>query len=278
MENVIPTIYAAHLRTCLELNLPYNPLPNTTINEALGINETVTINPSDVFNVGYVAIGNGGHKLTALGTSYKTERVYHMSSDPVLFNHLPFIMRKVDEDLSDAEREPYGLRKIVSYGGQDYVAYYLKKLDPSAVTPLIELVDPTAGTKIPFAPTSSNLTPVPPTVDTPGTHVISDKYYTISANYKFSLGPADITEFMNAVDIIYGDPGYGVISEIAYCSGTAKTGLPGVGAGGAPIAYDDIVAVQPAAFIQVFYAMEFNMTGVETNLDIGVKEPLYETY
>lgn len=277
MENVTPTIYGAALRASLELNLPYTPLANTTVNEALAIQEAATISATDVFKVGYVAIGSGGHKITAVGTSYKTERVYHSSSDPCLFKHDPFIMRELINDLTYTEQNDYGLRKVVTYGGVDYAAYYLKKLDLSTVTPVIEYNDPGAGTTVTYAPTSTNLVPVPPTVSTPGTHVISDKNFTITASAVFTMTPDDITEYLNCIDIIYGDRGYGIVSEVAYCSGTERD-CTGDSVGGSTITYPEVVAVQPTAFVQVFYAMDFNLSGIKVNLNLGSKEPLFETY
>lgn len=74
----------------------------------------------------YFMVGAGGRVVSgkpSLARNYETK----------LYEPIPFRCVPVSNDLSAEDRAQYRLRKVIQINGEDYVAYYAKKFEPSNV-------------------------------------------------------------------------------------------------------------------------------------------------
>ena len=275
METVTRTIYSAHLSTCKLLKRPFTILPNSTLNQKFNLfsSEVPAINEYPV--LGYIGIGNKGADYDVTTSGYVlTTPLPHLPRHASLYNFLPFVVRDINNDLSPTERLKYRLRVPMTIGSGQYVAYYLRALTIENIIPAVELRNVNDGTITTntFTPALSDLSPVPPDLSNVNLNNPNGDYLVSTAKVTFTLNQQDINEILNACDIIYGDPRYAVINEIALCTGLDKV-LQGTF--GATVSnYTDIIAAQIAAFISQYHALTTNTTQVEILFDLGSVEPL----
>lgn len=285
MDNTVRTAVAGLLNDSLMLGVPYSVGVNSTLNERWAIHQNVTINETERPNVGYVAIGIGGAKYT-MGPPPtnlpKIDLYQHKPTDSGLFNQLPFVLRLVTEDLAPDERSKYRLRRLETHDAQVYVAYYLKKLDLSATLPQLELrkVENNTTTSTTFKHTADDLNPTPTILSTGNSTTLLDNVaYTVNGNYvaatakvPFTMDENDIQEFKNVCNIIFGDESYGILTEVALCSGVERV-LTG-DFNGVALPYQEAVAVQITAFVAVHYALAYINRNIDIEFDVGTVEPL----
>lgn len=275
MEQIIRTVIDAKLQTCLKLGLPFELPANSSLNEKLSIHASTALGDSDRPIMKYVGIGNGGHKAEIGGDGFsKIIPVPHRPRDTGLYNQIPFVLRRTDNDLTTAERGNYRLRRTEVHGGTTYIAYYLKVLDLSGTVPKLELrsVDAGVTTVIPFTPTIADLNPVKPAITSGSVLTTSGDYVAATAKVPFILTSVDIANLIEVANIIYTDPNYAFISEIALCAGVDKivTGT----FGSVTASYTDAIGVHVTNFISTSYPVNFISTEIKTNLNIGSVEPL----
>ena len=128
--NSTRTIYNVKLQTCMMASIPYTPLPNTTLNEKFDILQYKQTEYYDSSIIKYptikgITIGNGGSNVinTDIGNLSLGK---HSPVDGALYNHIPFVIRDIDNDLEDSEKLNYRLRKTFYIDNKEYVAYYVK--------------------------------------------------------------------------------------------------------------------------------------------------------
>ena len=275
MESVVRSIYSAHINTCRLLNRPFSVLPNSTLNQKFNLfaNEVPAINEYPV--LGYIGIGNKGATYDITTSGYVlTTPIPHLPRDASLYNFIPFVIRDMNDDLSSTERLKYRLRVPVTINGAPHVAYYLRALSINDIVPTVELrnVDNGSISTNSFEPTLTDLTPVPPDLSNVNLNNPNGDYLVSTAKVTFTLNQTDIGEILNACDLMYGDPRYAVINEIALCTGIDKI-VQGT-FGGATSNYTDAIVAQVSAFISQYHALTTNTTQVELLLDLGSVEPL----
>lgn len=275
MENVTRTIYAAYLQTVQLLKLPFVLTPKTTLNEALNILATTEPQSTDMPIMKYLAIGNGGHtmKMGANGVSIP-EPIQHRPSDANLFNQLPFVLRTAANDLTISQQANYALRTTVTYNGTSYIAYYLKRIDLSAVSATMNYNAVASGvtTTTSFVPNTTNLNPTPPALNSSGVNIVTGDYLTASALLSIPLTSFDVSELLNVANIIYGSPDYAIISEMALVSGIDK--VISVVNGSTTYNFNEVFAAQVATFFSSFHSMQFSTSGLTLSFDVGATEPM----
>ena len=274
MQNITRTIYSSFLQTLTLLGLPFKMLTNTTLNELYSVQNGVS--PLTIPSLGYFAIGNGGHKMTIGANGIPlTNPVQHEATDAALYNGIPFVLRAINNDIDTVTQANYALRRIETHGGVQYIAYYLKRLPISSVTPDVVTVNVTNGvtTTNAFVPTSANLNPTPPVLNSSGVSIVTGDYVAAAASMNVTLSATEVTEIQNAANVIYGDPGYAIISEIALCSGVDKVVQSPI-QNNAMINFNEAIAVQALSFINVYFALNSNTSGIDLLLDVGCSEPL----
>lgn len=249
---------------------------NTTLNEKFLVQAQVPPDANIYPNVRYYAIGNGGHvgKVGADGIFKLSQQLFYATS-AALYNHLPFVLRPLGNDLSVADRAKYALRRIEDRNGIKYVAYYLRRLDMTSVVPSMSLTTVQDGQSVtvPFVPDSSCLNPAPPLLSNTGVNTTDGTYVNSKATIGIILSDIDVTEFLNVIDIIYQDREYAMISEIALCSGVdmfVEVTDPG---SSAKFNVLEAISVQVNDFVNTVASLQFT-NDVSWNLDIGATEPL----
>ena len=280
METNNRTIFGSYLQACQYTGSGFLVPNYTTLNQRHDIYKDEAVGVLDIPTIGYVGIGNGGHvaKTGANGFS-GLDVVRHKADHAGLYNQLPFVLRRPDNDLTSQERSQYRLRGTVTYGETLYVAYWLKRLDLTNTIPTMTRVSVTEeGTvTIPFVPTEKELfNPTKPVLSPGGVNVTTGEYLTVTGQVPFTMDSSDLEEFDNVISIIYDDPSYGIISEIAVCSGIERS-LPGV-FDGVTMNYDEVIAVQVCNFLNCcFLTSQYNATGINIIMDIGATESLLLT-
>ena len=275
MELITRTVYGSYLQTCSLLGQPVIVAASSTLNEKLSIQSGVAFSAEQTPRMRYAAIGNGGHKMVmgANGIS-RPEPVQHRSTDASLYNQIPFVLRLADNDLTAVQRQKYALRRIEEHDGISYIAYYLKKLDYVGVVPEMEYKTVSNGvtTTTSFVPNSSNLNPVPPDLANTGVNVTTGDYVASVANIPFTLNVDEVNDVINVANIIYGDTGYAIVSEIALCAGVDKI-VNVVDSGGNTFNFSEVIGTQIVSFVNGFFSMNFTNNGLNVIFGVGTSEP-----
>lgn len=259
------TIYMELLENAMTKGQPYSLKPNTSLNEKFDILPTDT-HPVDSYpTINYFAIGNGGNNI--LFNSYRQST--HKPFDGTLYNHVPFIIREINSDLTISERADYRFRNLITINGVEYVEYYLKKIpnleDPMDVFKLTSNNDNGIITEFNFN-NSEILNPVPDNSLNPLS--ASDEYVVAKQPLNFYLSVTEIEEIKNAINIKFGENGKEIITEIGICTGYDKDLGNGT---------FEAVSSQIGYFIPVeLDIQDFLIRGdsFERNIDIGSMQPL----
>lgn len=271
----VRTIYAADLSTCKALGLPHTPLPNSTLNQKFNLFKDDVPNINQYPVVGYVGIGNKGATYEVTTSNYVlTTPVPHLPRDAALYNHIPFVIRNINEDLPAEERIKYRLRVPVTINGEPHVAYYLRALTLEDVVPAVELRNVSDGniTTDSFVPTIGDLSPTHPSVSNINVNNPSGDYLVSSAKVALTLNREDIINIRDACELLFGDPRYAVINEIALVSGVDKIQQGTFGS--VTSNYMEVIAAQVNAFIYEYHALTESTTEVQLRFDIGSSELL----
>lgn len=277
MENITRTVYGSYLQTCMLFGLPFSRKPSSTLNEKFGIQPDTVPSIEEMPHTRYWAIGNGGHRMTVGADGIgKPEPIQHRATDAALFNHLPFVLREPANDLATADRAKYGLRREETHNGLRYIAYYLKRIPLAQVIPAMEYKTVQNGDTVttPFVPDSSHLNPQPPELSPTGVNVVSGDYTTATAKAGLVLSKTDVDELLNVATILYDDPDYAIVSEIALVSGIDKV-VQSPGVGGGTINFGEVICAQVVTHISTFVPLRFSNNGTELLLDVGATEPLF---
>lgn len=278
-ENLTRTIYGGFLSTVKYLGIPFQLVPNTTLNERFGINAGVAPNSNTVPETQYFCIGVGGHNFTVGADSIPVPTpVQHAATDASCFKPLPFILRALSNDLSQQQQANYALRTIITISGTQYIAYYLKRLDLSSVEAQMNLIAVNNGvsTVTPFVPNGSNLNPTPQTPSNSGMNVVSGNYVSASANVGIVFTQSDATELQNVATIMFGNANYAIVSEFGLCSGVDKV-VSVTPQTGSPYNFNEAIAVQIQSFVETIVLFSFNNNGTVLSLDLGATSPLFIT-
>lgn len=207
---------AAGAQNALELNLGMTPNYDTatTLNKLYNVFPTVTPTVHPVER--YFGIGISGDMPT--GKDNLMDPVEVSSTNLNLYGQIPFRLVPVEQDLTEAERDPYRIRVIRTIKGQQYVAYYLKKFVLLDNQVKFTKYDPATQSDQPYVLDPSQLQPKPPASTTDGEVTNLTQEITVSVDATMTILGSEIYEVIN---ILYGgDPRYAFISEIGLYTGT----------------------------------------------------------
>lgn len=277
MENVQRTIYSSYNQTCMSLNIPIDFTPLSTLNEKFNVALSKTVPANQYPKLGYVVIGNGGHKMQVDADGfYAPVPTQHTAVDAALFNHLPFVLRETTNDLTTTEIANYRLRIPVTYNNVQYIAYYAKVLDESQTTPALvsKTINSGVETIVPYSPSVNNLAPTPVDMTTTAPNLVNNNYVRSIALVKFTLTANDISEIINACKIIYGSSNKAIISEIGICSGYDVLNQSTIGA--SSTSYTEVARAQINTFNSTFYPLNFINNKLDVTFNVGSTEPLLD--
>lgn len=270
------TINGSRILAGLQQGKPYTHVPNTTLNEALGINAGLMPVDGDTPVVRYYGIGINGHvNRTGTDGGHYTQARQHSPDDFGLYKQIPFLLRSPSEDLTQAQRNAYGLRKIITVNGENFIAYYLKRIPSSAepVKMFHNTVVDGVTTTVPFVPVNANLHPQP--VDPEAVNVISTNgtYLTTSAQVDLEFDANDVAELKEVARIMFGDEVRALISEIALVAGCDRT-VTITDPGQSSFGMNEVVMAQIVTHITGLWPVAFTSEGFKYGLDLGGNEPL----
>lgn len=321
MRRITRTIYGNALQTARHLGINHeidevagNDLLENAVDSLNSIDTRFTpsaaaYNPSsDVSNnhLRYIAIGNGAHKtFTGAGGVQYSAPIPHRSRDVGLYNWTPFVVRKLDPAQGGADlpagdplnptvltQASYRFRRILVIGGEFYAAYYLRLLDVSSAVVSRSLIQESNGstTVSAFTPGATDLQPTAPNITDPGVIPNDGEYLKASASMSIDFTADEITEYQNAIELIYGNKLLATVSEVALCSGVDRPSsnyfawpqIQNVEGGATPESQDisangmyEAVGVQANTFITSVWPLAYANDGFGFSADLGATEALF---
>lgn len=138
VENSARTIYNVKLNNAFLAGYHYEVLPNTTLNEKFDILPEDKTPYGEYPKLRYFVIGTGGDNFINENGCYKF--CMHEAIDAALFNHIPFVIRELGNDLTYNERKEYRLRTQIVVDNITYIAYYAKVTDNVDYRPYIKKI------------------------------------------------------------------------------------------------------------------------------------------
>ena len=214
---MMTTIYYDSMMSDYSAGITLDFLSNTTMNEKHNILVNESIPENTPPKIQYYGVGIGG-----IGDTIKV--AYHNAKDGALFDHIPFVIRPINLDLSVEDRVNYRMRVEKQIRGTNYVLYYLKKLPTNPDTAYIKKLTKNSnglGTLSKFDNNDSTiLNPVPTSV----TDLDYNKsvFYVKELKFSITLTQAEKNEIINAYRIINNTTDIPNISEICIFTGLDK--------------------------------------------------------
>ena len=279
MKNVVPTIWGNRLQNIKQQNLPYKHIPFSTINERLEIRGNENVLSTDMPALKILCIGNGGHgHRTGVNGFALPSRIPHLPDHAALYNQIPFVMRTMDNDISQTERRKYALRKIQEFDGVNYICYYGRRLTIDTTQDVgikHTVVENGVKTTVDYKTSNANLYPVHPDLPNTGSVATSSEYLSTSSTVDLSFSEADVEELINVARIIYNDEDYAIISEFAICNAVDRTITINTAQGN--VNFAEAVHCSVAFFAIAQYNLIFHRKGFDYTIECGATEPLLGT-
>lgn len=275
MKKSTRTIYGALLQTAQRFQQALPILPNSTLNQKFEVFQNLIPGVDEMPFTQYFAIGLKGVTIDiGVDGLYVTKYREYDPRWASLLSHVPFVMRRVSEDLTPAERVPYRMRHIEVHNGVTYAAYYLKKLvlDTTAVGAEYRTIVNDIVTSNAWEPTLANLNPTPLTPNPNQVIMTGDDYVSATKKLQLVFTPNDIQEIMDAVNIIYGNPDYANITEVALVSGVDRVVTGDFN--GIPSGYTEAIYAQVNDFVKTSISCPNALKGQTIDVDAGSNEPL----
>lgn len=253
--NTTRTPHGATLQLSQLFNKPVVIQEFSTLNEKFDHFENEQPANGEIPRAGYICIGNGGHRAVSSNNVTSIQAVPRLTLAAALYNHIPFAMRPLADDLNVTQRMKYRMRVIETHGGVDYAVYYLKTFNTDDVT---ITNDHTAVV--------GDLNPVSPTSSATGT-------IGTVANIPFVLEAVEITAIKDAQMIINGVEGFATISEIGLVTGVDRV-LTG-NFNGSDVDYNEVIAAQLHSSSNAGRLLDFSeAVTTPTTLTVGTLDPL----
>lgn len=276
-ENITRTVYGSYIQTCHYIGVTPDYFDFTTLNQYLNINKMVVPTAVEIPVMGYFCWGNRGHdSVTGADGIARNKHKQHKATDSNLFGLLPFVLRPIENDLTQGDRLKYALRREETHNGIRYYAYYLRRIDKAAVKPVMEynVIDNGNVSTSSFIPNNANHNPVPPVINNVGTNVTTGDYVSVSARLTIPLAPDTCAEMLNVAKVLFNDESYAIVSEVALCTAIDRTVQANV-FGGGTFNMKEAIVVQISSFINTMIPLVFANNGATIELDVGATEPLY---
>lgn len=277
--NTIQATLAGH-KTLVHMLLGHTPeIPNnTTLNQRHGILDSAKPSSAEKVYLGYLTVGNKGHRaVTGDGGVALTSVVDHAATHTSTYGPIPFVLRRITDDLPKAQRDLYVLRKQIEFSGVQYYAYYGMRLnispaDVTVATKKVTIVDGKEKEEV-YTFTTSDLYPEQISLPVTGAVSTSPTNVKVSCPIRVSLGEFAIAEFVNALKILNnGDERYAVMSEFALCTGADRVIQIPVNTGTAN--FSEVVACQAYNYAMDHKALYYNSQELNLDFDLGSSLPL----
>lgn len=255
--------YARQLR---DIGVMFKPLANTTLNEKFDHHPDILPLKNEYPTINYFSIGVGGDERVSGINSYRYSE--HSAINGALFNHIPFLLKTLDDDISAEEQSRYRFKKKIVVDGIDYHAYYLKIIETKKHADFYYEIVSNNGHSLAMYNNNNEDILNPKPIDKQ-LHIDNTETKYITALYKlyFTLSKNEIDELLSVIKILKLDIRH--ITEIGVCSGIER------------VIDDKIVAtnVQMAYFLDVDILLTLDLISNEAKelidlyIEIGGSEP-----
>jgi hypothetical protein len=259
------TLWALDLSSHQMLGTPYKIMPNTSLNQKFDILPDAEV--GDVYpTIKYFALGVGGADII---NDSSLNHSLHKPIDAALFEHIPFVMRPVTDDLQPEDKLNYRFRTIEIFNGISYACYYLRVIDNTEMkSGLYEIHTSDDISSLGYFDTNRTdlLNPIPRVVDN-YTTPSENTYVARVVKLLFELSVLEKQYIKDVIDIRFA--GNRILTEIGVCSGTDVVTDIGTEAKSVQINY----------FIKVDIDMIeeiVNDGAFVRNIEIGGSEPLIQ--
>ncbi len=273
------TIWGALMQTCQFGHFKIPGITNISMNERLEILKDVRPPAATYPFFQYWVIGNKGHinRIDATDDETYIDEAKHHGDHAAPFNPIPFVMRPEGSDLTEAERAKYLLRKQEVHNDIKYWCYYGMRIPGiTDIVPTVYITTVKDGVESSkeYETSSANIYPQQSVIPPDSSLTTSPDTLTVSAAVTIEFTPKDAQELINVASILYnGNTKRAVISEIGLCTGLDSK-IQTETDGGAPIMFNDAMAVWIAAFISTYQSLVFNNKGFKVELEMGATEPV----
>lgn len=277
--NTIQATLAGH-KTLVHMLLGHTPeIPNnTSLNQRLGILDTAKPTSAEKVYLGYLVVGNKGHRnVTGDGGVGLTSVLDHTATHTAPYGPIPFVLRRITDDLPKAQRDLYVLRKLITFSGVQYYAYYgmrmnISPADVTVATKKVTIVDSKEKEEV-YTFTTSDLYPEPVTLPVSGAISTSPVSVKVTCPIRVSFGEFAIAEFVNALKILNnGDERYAVMSEFSLCTGADRVIQVPVNTGTSN--FTEVVGCQVYNYAMDHKALYYNSQELNLDFDLGSSLPL----
>lgn len=279
---VTNTLAGLHMQTAITTGIPMVYKEKSTVNEHLEINGQKKPDANDKPEMRFLVVGNKGHEVSDVTNGLITPMpIRHQPTDAAPYGIQPLVLRPLDNDVTDAEREKLFFRKQEEHKGRQYWAYYGYKLDfrSQLVQDFYTQVRDGVTDVDEFEYSDLNLYPKPSTMPDYNyevtDQVVEDDgdYVHTSATLPIPFDEWLVNEAMNVANILHGDPRYAIISELCLCHGIESTvSVPS--ATGSPFMMDEVIGCQVSVFVTTFVNLSFNNKGIAYDVNFGQTEPM----
>jgi hypothetical protein len=273
------TIWGALMQTCQFAHFKIPGIQYISMNERLEILKDLKPPATQWPFFQYWVIGNKGHinRIDATDNETYIDEAKHDGDHAAPFNPIPFVMRPEGSDLTAAERANYILRKKETHNDVAYWCYYGKRIPGiTDITPTVYITTTKDGVSntVEYETSTANIYPQQKVIPPDTAITTSSDTLTVSAPVTIDFSPNDAQELINVAKILYnGNEKRAVISEIGLCTGLDSS-YQTTSDGGAPIMFNDALAVWIAAFISTYQSLVFNNKGFKVELELGATEPV----
>ena len=217
------TLFGIDLQLAQLYGENYTCLPNTTLNEKFNILPEVNVTPGTYPTLKYITIGNGGNLQIPDSENFIYNE--HSPLDGALFNHIPFVMKTIDSDLSEIERMKYRFRVEKTINDTLYACYYLRVIPSNLYDQKFYKITTVNGEnylKLFKTNDPSILNPVPRTRKLSIDSLNSTEFVTKLVRFKLEFSAAEVKELENVYNILGHNQQ--LMTEIGLCTGIDYTG------------------------------------------------------
>jgi len=276
------TLSAMRLSAALITGADIQYPQNSTLNEFYKLMTARIPDPKARPTLKYMALGYKGHRVENDGEIDDVVPVGKRQTTSGMFSEVPWVLRPLDNDLSDEQRKNYRFRTQVKINGRDYWAYYLRVLDMRTIaTSDVETIRENGVPRMgDFVYTDAELHPVPATLpdydydDDDTVEMPDGRYVESGVDLQIVWNDFDVQEYLNVISIMRGNPNRAVISEIALCSGL-DVPETGKSATGSPFSYTEAIGVQALYHISMYANLAQTNENLALTVRIGQPAPFF---
>lgn len=226
----------------LELMTGATPLydTNSTLNAKYKVAQSMVPGSGQHPTLRYFGIGRRG--TVNVSDDGTTPRMV-MGDNLDIYGPIPFRCVPIEQDLDTDTQKQYRIRTLIQVGSDTYVCYYLKLMQYTNTSVVMERVNPSSQVLESYTLDYGKLTPTPPTttIDGSTTAIGSEIDIGISATL-----PVTGAELLEGINVLYGgDLDKARITEIGLYTGTDAV-VQGTAAGQTTINYTESIMTQLA--------------------------------